>query len=928
MITAIQTNKPRSTLFQPWFNSYICFAMLAYLFKIPQSLIFVGRGKYQFWQKLATAILLFVFVFNFASINFVLVAQAQSAGTANAQMVLTSSTKQTGGIVSNIVFWGLNLILTAVLFLTARFLDLAGMFFDLAFGYNFDGFLQNRTMIEVGWGLSRDVANMFFILILLIIAISTILQFQRYGAKALLAKLIIIALVINFSLMGGYMIIDFANLLSKGFYDALVPTPRSSISGSLMSGTALSQVFNLKETSANGSSATNYVLGGTLAGMAAGCGVGAAIGAAGAGVGAIPGCVVGALTKGAIGGGLLAGVLAWFKWGSEQSFANGANYFSVVMMSNILVFPLLFVFIFGGILLIIRFVVLFFLLVLAPIAYLSYILPYTEGAIWNKWWSEFLCQCFFLPAFMFLLYMAVLFTNTWARFTFNGAVQANGAFLFNTIIICAFMISALVISKKMGCYGGAAVMTMATKGKTMLAGYTGALALRNTTGRIGEALGRQEWVKGNYYASRAAKGMAGYSGKGIFAKPGKSRSEITARRAEFDVAATRSKAASKQPGEFMAYTNMASKEKYVEDTLKDSKALDEFMKNSNDNAKGEFVRIARLKGGAGAEKAFNDAKRRNALRGLKGDDLAKHFNRADQTNDGRAEDLKAMEAGQIADLLDTQSGYEQKLKTITNTVASKFEPEKQEKFYRAAMTGSSVDTAEKVYKHVPEQIRREFALRNTERTDAIFNKMKQSGNADADMVIDDIKKSGAEERYTRAGNPNRKNWMRRLGKHAELAEVEKEEREVKEAREAQKEFNKTQAEVNRRALAQNKGGGASGTSSGGGVAGGGGSTLSTGLASPSATLPTDISSPSVKAGYSFKNDFEGKGDAEYAIEQSERQINKKTDAAENKRLRDSVSERRVARGLTPVDNDWSDSEVKSAAEAFKRTDEQKKEENK
>jgi hypothetical protein len=38
---------------------------------------------------------------------------------------------------------------------------------------------------------------------------------------------------------------------------------------------------------------------------------------------------------------------------------------------------------------------------------------------------------------------------------------------------------------------------------------------------------------------------------------------------------------------------------------------------------------------------------------------------------------------------------------------------------------------------------------------------------------------------------------------------------------------------------------------------------------------TDISSPSVKAGYSFKNDFEGQGDAKYAIEQSEKQLNKR-----------------------------------------------------
>src|SRR3989338_7996697 len=133
--------------------------------------------------------------------------------------------------------------------------------------------------------------------------------------------------------------------------------------------------------------------------LAAGCAVGAVVGGP-------PGCIVGALTKGAVGGGLVAGVLAWFKWGSEQTFANGANYFSIVMMSNILVFPLLFVFLFGGILLIMRFVVLFFLLVLAPIAFISYILPATSGKIWSVWWDKFLSHAFFMPALMFLLYVA------------------------------------------------------------------------------------------------------------------------------------------------------------------------------------------------------------------------------------------------------------------------------------------------------------------------------------------------------------------------------------------------------------------------------------------------------------------------------------------------------------------------------------------
>lgn len=751
----------------------------------------IQTNKYQFWQKLATAILLFIFIFNFALPSMTL------AATANPTSTLDDAGSSILGLTA---LWGLNAIMTALVAFLARIVTLAGAFLDQAITINLTGFSGGqRIAIENGWTISRDIANIFFIFILLAIAISTILRIQSHSAKQLLATLIVVALLVNFSLTLSFMALDFFNILSLGFFDQI--NGPNGISGQLMAGTSVNEVWNLK---AEGSSVGYYVFGGAAAGCAAGVWL----------------FGIGCLVTGA--GGAIVGAGTWALFGSGQDFKAASKYFSLISASAVLTLPIVFVFFFGGILLIIRYVVLVFLLVLAPIAFVSYILPSTRGKIWQQWFDKFLMHAAFFPAFMMLLYIALTLTNVYALQVQNGGGGAQGSpgFWAHMFLITGFLIGSLLIARQMGIYAAGAVINVANKGKQYATGYTGALALRNTTGRIGEALGRQEWVKGNYYASRAAKGMAGYSGQGIFAKPGKSRSEVATKRAEFDVAATRHKAASQQPGDFMAYTNMASKEKYVEDTLKDSKALDEFMKNSNDNTKGEFLRIARLKGGAGGEKAFNDAKRRSQLRGLKGEDLAKYFNRADQTADGLGEDLKAMEASQIADLLDTQSGDEQKLKTIMNTVANKFEPEKQDRFYRAAMTGSSVDAAKKAYKHVPEQIRREFALRNTERTDAIFNAMKQSGGGDESLIIDDIKKAGAEERYTRAGNPNRKNWMRRLGKDAELAEVEKEEQEVKETREVEKEFKKTQTELAKIEIAKNKGGG--GGSSGTGGSGGGG----------------------------------------------------------------------------------------------------------
>jgi hypothetical protein len=75
----------------------------------------------------------------------------------------------------------------------------------------------NDAPVAVGWRLSRDIVNLFLIFILLYIAIATILQVPGYGYKELLATLIIIAFLVNFSLVICKMIIDASNILALEF---------------------------------------------------------------------------------------------------------------------------------------------------------------------------------------------------------------------------------------------------------------------------------------------------------------------------------------------------------------------------------------------------------------------------------------------------------------------------------------------------------------------------------------------------------------------------------------------------------------------------------------------------------------------------------------------------------------------------------------
>jgi len=87
---------------------------------------------------------------------------------------------------------------------------MAGGIFNASIGFSLSGesFPTDKdSMIAVGWKMVRDMLNLFFIFILLYTAISTILQYGN-TAKNAIVKIIIAAVLINFSLMMTKMIMS------------------------------------------------------------------------------------------------------------------------------------------------------------------------------------------------------------------------------------------------------------------------------------------------------------------------------------------------------------------------------------------------------------------------------------------------------------------------------------------------------------------------------------------------------------------------------------------------------------------------------------------------------------------------------------------------------------------------------------------------
>ena len=79
---------------------------------------------------------------------------------------------------------------------------------------------ENEAFVLRGWTAVRDIANMFFIIVLLIIAVATILRIEQYSARRLLFKLLLMALLINFSKSIVGFLIEISQVVMQFFVDA------------------------------------------------------------------------------------------------------------------------------------------------------------------------------------------------------------------------------------------------------------------------------------------------------------------------------------------------------------------------------------------------------------------------------------------------------------------------------------------------------------------------------------------------------------------------------------------------------------------------------------------------------------------------------------------------------------------------------------
>src|SRR3989344_3837525 len=443
--------------------------------------------------------------------------------------------------------------------------------------------------IEVGWKIFRDLANILIIFSLLYIGIITILNLKLggYDVKKLLVSLIIAAVFINFSLFFTKVIIDSSNLLAVNFYEkikdegigkAFNSNPRKwgGISDSYMQALRFTVLYKINNE--DKMEIANPAIGSEVYSIDP---------------------ETGQFKESKISN-------------SEKTKIelNNRQMIFIALLGVILYLITAFSFLAAAFLLIVRYAVLIFLMILSPIAFAGMILPKMKTYS-GMWWKNLMSYSFYAPVYFLLTYIVVIMINSEGFKTAIGFGETGTSVIYiiiNFSVIIIFIILTIILSKQFGIWGSNAVIGWGQSarkwGQGMAGGATfgmGGRILRNTAGRRAS-----KWADSEKIKERAASGgIRGILGKmQLRGLRGVAGSSFDARAAGVGgaVPGGLGKMAGKGGYEAKLQKQVKEREKFAESLGKES--YDEQL-----HKQGLVLEIGGLDGKSGKQKEYKDAQK-------------------------------------------------------------------------------------------------------------------------------------------------------------------------------------------------------------------------------------------------------------------------------------------------------------------------------
>ncbi len=139
----------------------------------------------------------------------------------------------TGDWITNLISKIGDLLAQGVMFMLDVFVYLVGNVVILLMNFlvrvcAYNEFVRSE-FVSMGWPLLRDLVNMFFILALLFIAFVTVLKIEKYEWNKLLARLLLMAILVNFSRTVCGLVIDFFQVIMITFVNAFKAIAEGSL---------------------------------------------------------------------------------------------------------------------------------------------------------------------------------------------------------------------------------------------------------------------------------------------------------------------------------------------------------------------------------------------------------------------------------------------------------------------------------------------------------------------------------------------------------------------------------------------------------------------------------------------------------------------------------------------------------------------------
>ena len=289
---------------------------------------------------------------------------------------------------------------------------IGGIVFTLAgflirIGLELNANLIYSPLVQVGWQISRDFANLLLVIAIIVTAFGTILRIENYSYKKLLPAIIGIALLINFSLSIAGIFVDATGVVSNFFMAKSTPQNTSDVNAFAANLNAALGLQKLMDPGGLDPEKT--------------------------GMGATD-----------------------FKFGATSFRVLGALFFVVVFTilgaGTMLILA-------GAI--IARYIALALLLIVLPLALMTFAFPKFRDK-WGEWQGKFFEYLFFLPVSLFFIYLTIVFLANFRddpNGIFTVIAKAENSGLYNFIqnlagsvaeiaIVIGLLAGNLIISKK------------------------------------------------------------------------------------------------------------------------------------------------------------------------------------------------------------------------------------------------------------------------------------------------------------------------------------------------------------------------------------------------------------------------------------------------------------------------------------------------